>query len=333
MSYRVGLVGTGGIARAHGRACQQIAAAELVAVCDVSAAQLVRYGEEFGVEARYTDLDAMLREAELDIAIICTWGAFHAETGIHICNSGRVKAVLCEKPFTQDAAQAAAFAATGRKNRVLVAEAFKFRHHPMHLRAKAMIDADAIGDLVGVRSTFCTSSGGPLTERTPESNWRFNRAKGGGSIYDLACYNIHHARFAFGAEPEQVFAAQQRGLETDDAASITLVFSGGRTAQIAVGFNAFSSQYAEISGHRGMLRLDQAWNNENRAVTIEHRTPSGVEVVEFPPCFQFALQLQHLCECLAGGGEHRIPPEHSVAQMRVLDAVKESMETGRVVEL
>lgn len=333
MSYRVGLVGTGGIARAHGRACQQIAAAELVAVCDVSAAQLVRYGEEFGVEARYTDLDAMLREAELDIAIICTWGAFHAETGIRICNSGRVKAVLCEKPFTQDAAQAAAFAAAGRKNRVLVAEAFKFRHHPMHLRAKALIDAGAIGDLVGVRSTFCTSSGGPLTERTPESNWRFNRAKGGGSIYDLACYNIHHARFAFGAEPERVFAAQQRGLETDDAASITLVFSGGRTAQIAVGFNAFSSQYAEISGHRGMLRLDQAWNNENRAVTIEHRTPSGVEVVEFLPCFQFALQLQHLCDCLAGGGEHRIPPEHSVAQMRVLDAVKESMETGRVVEL
>ena len=137
----------------------------------------------------------MLHEAELDIAIVCTWGAFHAETGIQICDSGRVKAVLCEKPFTQNAAEAAAFAAAGRKNRVLVAEAFKFRHHPMHLRAKAMIDAGAIGGLVGVRSTFCTSSGGALKERSPESNWRFNKAKGGGSIYDLACYNIHHARF------------------------------------------------------------------------------------------------------------------------------------------
>ena len=333
MPYRVGLVGTGGIARAHGRACQQIAAAELVAVCDVSVAQLARYGEEFGVAARYTDLDAMLRAAELDIAIICTWGASHAETGIRLCDSGRVQAVLCEKPFTQDAAQAAAFAAAGRKNRVLVAEAFKFRHHPMHLRAKALIDAGAIGDVVGVRSTFCTSSGGTLSERTPESNWRCNKAKGGGSIYDLACYNIHHARFAFGEEPERVFAAQQRGLETDDAASIVLVFSRGRTAQIAVGFNAFSSQYAEISGHRGMLRLDQAWNNENRAVAIEHHTPTGVEVVKFPPCFQFALQLQHLCECLAEGRPHRIAPEHSVAQMRVLDAVKESMETGRAVAL
>lgn len=333
MAYRVGLVGTGGIARAHGTACQQIAQAELVAICDVSAEQLARYGEEFGVAARYTDLDAMLRDAALDIAIICTWGASHAEAGIHICDSQRVRAVLCEKPFTQNAAQAAAFAAAGRKNRVLVAEAFKFRHHPMHLRAKALIDAGAIGDLVGVRSTFCTSAGGALKERTPASNWRFNKAKGGGSIYDLACYNIHHARFAFGAEPERVFAAHQPGIETDDAASIVLVFSGGRTAQIAVGFNTFSSQYAEISGHSGMLRLDQAWNNENRAVAIEHHRPSGVEIVEFPPCFQFALQLQHLCECLAEGRQHRIAPEHSVRQMQVLDAVKESMETGRAVEL
>ncbi|MCY3787475.1 MAG: Gfo/Idh/MocA family oxidoreductase [Gemmatimonadetes bacterium] len=268
MAYRVGLVGTGGIARAHGKACQRIAEAELVAICDVSEEQLARYGEEFGVAARYTELDAMLHEAELDIAIICTWGAFHAETGIQICDSGRVKAVLCEKPFTQNAAEAAAFAEAGRKNRVLVAEAFKFRHHPMHLRAKAMLDAGEIGDLVGVRSTFCTSSGASLQERTPESNWRFNKAKGGGSIYDLACYNVHHARFIFGEEPERVFAAQQLGLETDDAASIVLVFSEGRTAQISVGFNTFSSQYAEISGHRAMLRLDQVWNNENHAVTI-----------------------------------------------------------------
>ena len=32
MTYRVGLVGTGGIARAHGNACQQIAEADLAAI-------------------------------------------------------------------------------------------------------------------------------------------------------------------------------------------------------------------------------------------------------------------------------------------------------------
>ena len=68
------------------------------------------------------------------------------------------------------------------------------------------------------------------------------------------------------------------GIEADDAASIVLVFSGGRTAQISVGFNAYRSQYAEISGHAGRLRLDQAWNNENRPVSIElmERIPATI---------------------------------------------------------
>ena len=100
-----------------------------------------------------------------------------------------------------------------------------------------------------------------------------------------------------------------------------------------MGFNSFSSQYAEISGHKGMLRLDSVWNNEDRKVAIEQRTVDGVEVIEFEPCFQFALQLRHMCECLRDGIEHRISGEHSVGQMKVLDAVKESMETGVAVEL
>jgi xylose dehydrogenase (NAD/NADP) len=335
MTYRVGLVGTGGIARAHGNACQQIAEADLAAIYDVSEEQLVRFGEEYGVPemARYTDLDQMLNEADLDIISICTWGCFHADVGIQVCNSRKVKAVLCEKPFTQTATEAEAFVAAGRDNGVLVAEAFKFRHHPMHLKAKELIAAGTIGDLLNVRSTFCTNSGRPVADRTPESNWRFNKAKGGGSIYDLACYNIHHARFIFDEEPVRVFAAQELGMEADDAASILLEFSRGRAAQISVGFNSYSSQYAEISGHRGTLRLDRVWNNENTAVAIEQRTIDGDEVIEFAPCFQFALQLQHLCECLATGRAHRIAPEHSIAQMRVLDAVKESMESGKAVVL
>ncbi len=333
MIYRVGLVGTGGIARAHGSACQQIEEADLVAIYDVSKEQLASYGEEFAVEARYTDLDEMLAKENLDIVVICTWGCFHAEVGIQICNSGNVKAVLCEKPFTQTASEAESFVAAGKANGVLVAEAFKFRHHPMHLKAQEMIEAGAIGDLLNVRSTFCTNSGRPVSDRTPESNWRFNKAKGGGSIYDLACYNIHHARAVFGEDPVRVFASQELGIEADDAASIMLAFSSGRTAQISVGFNSFNSQYAEISGHEGLLRLDSVWNNENRAVNIEHKTQDGVQVIEFDACFQFAEQLRHMCECLETGRVHRISGAHSIAQMRVLDAVKLSMESGVAVEL
>lgn len=145
--------------------------------------------------------------------------------------------------------------------------------------------------------------------------------------------NVHHARTLFGEEPVRVFGCQEPGLEVDDAASIMLEFSGGRAAQISVGFNAFNSQYAEISGPLGLLELQSVWNNENRSVKLQHHSNYGLKTYRFEPSFQFALQLQHMCQCLQTGSPHRIPPEDSVAQMRVLDAVKELMEQGRAVAI
>lgn len=82
-----------------------------------------------------------------------------------------------------------------------------------------------------------------------------------------------------------------------------------------------------------MLRLDKVWNNQNSRVAIESRTVDGEETIRFPPSFQFTNQLEHLCECLTTGSPHRIPPENSVSQMKVIDAVFESLATGNVAEL
>ena len=329
--HRVALVGTGGIARAHATACERSDRAELVAACDISAASRERFAQQFKVPHIYASLEEMLAREEIDIAVICLWGVLHKEVGIQLAESGRVQAILCEKPFTQNAADAEALAAAGREHGVLVAEAFKFRHHPMHLKAQEIIRQGGIGRLQNVRSTFCTNV--PLERRRPELNWRFNRSKGGGAIYDLACYNIHHARFVFGEEPQRVFAAQTPGVEVEDAAYISLVFSEGRTAQISVGFETWASQYVEICGDGGLLRIEKAWNNENQAVTLAYHTAEEVEQIDFAPTFQFVHQLEHLCDCLDCDKPHRISLENSIAQMRALDAVAESMQSGKTISL
>lgn len=118
ITYRIGIVGTGGIAHAHGRACQELECAELCAICDISEEALNRYGDAYGVASRYLDLNEMLAAENLDIAIICTWGAYHAQTGIQIANSRKVKAILCEKPFTSTADEAEQMVTAARENGV-----------------------------------------------------------------------------------------------------------------------------------------------------------------------------------------------------------------------
>lgn len=336
--YRVGIVGTGSIATRHGRACNEVDAAELWVICDISEESLSSFGDEFGVARRYTSLQKMLGDEKIDIAIVSTWGPSHAQTTAQLADSGKVKAILCEKPFALTADEAEGMADAARRNGVLLAEGFKYRHHPMHIRAKELVDNGAIGDVRSIRSTLVTpprvlrlmNNDGQLL---PDRNWRWNRQKGGGSIYDVGCYCIHHARFILDAEPERVFAVAERGLEVDDATYIMLEFAGDHAAQISVGYTSWDSQYTEICGTGGMIRMDRAWSNEDKPVVLQLQTKEGTENINFEPTFQFANQLQHLCDCLSTGVPQRISLDNSIRQAKVIDAAFESLETGRAVPL
>lgn len=332
--YRIGIVGAGGIAQAHGRASRTLPEVRLTAICDVRREAVDRFGDQYEVPNRYTDLDAMLSAEDLDITIICTWGHYHAVVSNTLARSGKVRAILCEKPFCRDAAEAEGMVATAREHGVLLAEAFKFRSHPQHLKMKELADSGRIGALQTIRSTF--TGGTPAARRRPELNWRFNKAQGGGAVYDLGCYNIHHARYMFGAEPVRVYAVGHTGPVSgvDESVYAVLEFPGEKTATFTLGFRAYGSQSAEIYGTDGLIRCDAAWNNENQPVSVHARFQGGnTEIYEFAPVDQFALQLRHMCECLETGQSHRISPENSIGQMRVIDALFESMASGRAVKL
>jgi len=54
-TYRVGIIGTGGIARAHTGGYNACERTEIVAVADISEEQLSKYKDEFKVTNLYTD--------------------------------------------------------------------------------------------------------------------------------------------------------------------------------------------------------------------------------------------------------------------------------------
>lgn len=334
MAHRVGIVGVGGIAHCHGRAAREAPEAVLAAICDVSEEALDRFGGAFDVSGRYTDLERMLHEEEIDILSVCTWGNSHADIAIRAARSGRVRAILCEKPISSTAAECEAMIKAAREHGVLLAEAFKFRHHPCHLRAKELIDAGEIGKVMFIRSTF-TAAVDPGNLR-PDYNWRFNRDKRGGATYDLGCYCIHHARFITGSEPERVHARGHYGTRSRVPESVLaqLEFPDEISAQCAFSFRFYGSQEFEVYGTDGYMRMDMAWNNEDHPVALEIRKNDGEErTVRFAPVFQFTDQLRHLCDCLESGRPHRIPPENSLGNMRVIDAVHASIDAGQPVVL
>ena len=331
---RVMIVGTGAIAYRHAAACRDLEGAELVAVCDVRREAADALADTFSVESRYTDLGTMLGKVQADLCVVATWGVYHADIVEQLARSGRVKAILCEKPLAMDAAQAEAMAKITADRGVLLAEAFRLRHQPIHHRAIEIIRSGHIGEVRHVRNAMMARV--PDDNRDPAKNWRFNKAVGGGVTYDIGCYCINQLRWALDAEPETVQAFGTWGpTDVDEHVVATATFSGGRTAEWCVSWQAGPRHVAEVMGSAGSLRIENAWgDNLGMATTLEIFDLKRNRAVEtFEPADQFWLQLRHMQDCLDNGVPHRLPPANSIAQMRVIDAVYASLQSGRPVRV
>lgn len=96
-SYKVAIVGTGGIAAVHADNMERTAGrAELVAACDVDAARLDAFSNQHNIAGRFQNLTALLAESKPDIVHLCTPPMMHIDQAIECLEAG--VHVLSEKP-------------------------------------------------------------------------------------------------------------------------------------------------------------------------------------------------------------------------------------------
>jgi len=332
----VGVVGAGENARDHAAACQAIPGVELVAICDISAEALARFGDEFGCEHRYQSLDAMLDAHDLDVLVISTWGPHHAPLALQAC--GRVRALLVEKPIAMDAQEAANMVARAEETDTLLVEGFKWRYDPQHQAAFSALAGGRIGSVRSIHAAFSA----PLAGRMAGENWRFDPARGGGSLYDTASYLIHFARAAMDADPVAVLAiapdASPGGAEL--SAAMILEFTEGRVALLQSSYTQAYHQAVTVIGTQGWMRyvipFDSRSSRDAEFVTSPplaaridiHDNDFGHEVLEFAPQNQFVAQMEAVVDAL-GGGAH-VPPSgaFAVGSMATLDALRASITSG-----
>ena len=79
--YRIGLVGCGGIARAHTEGYRAIAGdiCEIVAGCDVNRENLDKYCEKYNVPLKFTDPKELIDSGEVDVIALLTPPAVREE--------------------------------------------------------------------------------------------------------------------------------------------------------------------------------------------------------------------------------------------------------------
>jgi xylose dehydrogenase (NAD/NADP) len=324
-----GILGTAGIAKRAGiPGIRQSETGIVAAIASRDLAKAAEAANELGIPKAYGSYESLLADPDIEAVYIPLPNHLHKEWTIKAAEAG--KHVLCEKPFAMNASDAQQMVAACEAAGVQLAEAFMYRHHPRYDRIKAILRSGEIGEIRGIHSAFTFNNASDI------SNVRYQRAMGGGSIYDVGCYPISAARFLLDEEPlaatVHAFFSPEHD-EVDMMASGLLEFAGGVALTFDCGMWAAFRNILEIVGTSGRIEMPSAFiSHPDSSSHFYVITDAGRREEEVPYVNQYALQADDLAHAIWGNKPQRFSPADGVLNMRVIDAcIQSAQEHARII--
>lgn len=283
-----------------------------VAARDVSRARA--FAAKHDIARVHDSYEALIADPDLDAVYNPLPNGLHGRWTRAALAAG--KHVLCEKPFTANAAEAREIAELAAKSDRVVMEAFHYRYHPMALRIEEIIASGELGKLKRVEAALCF----PLPKF---SDIRYNYSLAGGATMDAGCYAVHMVRTFGGSTPEVVSAqAKLRDPQVDRAMMAEVRFAEGHTGRIRC--SMWSSHLLDFSAHvvgdQGELRaLNPVMPQVYHRLAI--RSSTGKRVERFPRRASYAYQLDAFAAAVLRGEPVKTTPEDAVENMTVIDAI------------
>jgi|SRR5699024_1284421 len=277
----------------------------------------------------YNQYENLLEDPDIDAVYIPLPNHMHSEWVIKAAEKG--KHVLCEKPAALTVTETKRMVDACKQNGVIFMETFTYQYHPQNKRVKEIITDREIGDIKLIRS-HCSFNLGEQKE-----GFRLSAETGGGSLYDVGCYCIHAIRTTSEKEPTQVLtkAEYNTKYEVDMSASSILEFPGGIVGMFNCGMNMAKHMAYEIVGTEGMIQVPKAFQPEpyERQGTIyvtKDNEENRVETIKGDEC---RLSIEHFSDCVLNGTTPLYDGDHTIKNMKVLEACLKSAELGKEIEV
>jgi predicted dehydrogenase len=222
---RAAIIGLGSISTTHYGAITR-AGGEVVAICDIDERAMATFRERTGCTAKgYTNYQAMLADASIDVVHICTPHYLHAEMVIAALRAGHH--ALCEKPLCIREEDIPRVLAAERESGKRLGVCHQNRYNESNLAVKSLLASDpacsGFGTVVWNRNESYYASGA----------WRGKwESEGGGVMINQALHTLDLLLWMIG-QPDTVQAdVENRHLsgviEVEDTASALFRYADGR---------------------------------------------------------------------------------------------------------
>ncbi len=311
---RWGIIGTGGIASRLAETLTAMPEAPLVAVGSRSQDSAERFGRAFDIPHRHDSYQALVANPEVDVVYVSTPHTQHCENTLLALEAG--KHVLCEKPFSLNAAQAKRMIETARERKLFLMEAMWTRFLPSFVKLRQLLSEEVIGtpELVQAEMGFRAN--------VPPEHRLLNPALGGGALLDLGVYPISLASMVLG-RPEHLETDALIGPSgVDEEAEVLLEYSAERRAEIAASLRRPLANNARIFGSDGYVEVCGEFWRSQKLIVMAGDKEEHLSLTFEGHGDQFqVLEVQH---CLQEGllESEVMPLDETLAIMETMDAMR-----------
>jgi predicted dehydrogenase len=318
MSDRIrwGVVGTGLIASRFAGDLVLLEDAEVVAVGSRAMATADDFADRFDVPRRYGSYEELVADQEVDAVYVSTpHPGHHAATRLAL-EAG--KAVLCEKPFMLNAAEADDVIGLARERGVFLMEAMWTRFLPHMVRIREILAAGTLGRLVGVQADH-----GQWFAYDP-GNRLFAPSLGGGALLDLGVYPVSLASSVLGPPTTVTAVSDPAETGVDGQTTVVLRGAGGTQAVLTTTLWAVTPCRATIVGTDARIEVDPTWYVPT-SFTVLSRDDEVLERFEEPRVGHgLRYQAAEVGRCLRAGLTESpvLPLDESRSVMATLDEVR-----------
>lgn len=265
-----GILGCGGISSKFASDLKVAHGAELTAVAARSLDKAKAFADEHGFERAYGSYEELLSDQDVEIIYIGTIHPRHKEQALACLEAG--KAVICEKPFTMNAAEAREIARLGRDKRIFVMEAMWSRFLPPIVQAREWMAQGLIGEVQLVKADFGFDAGWNPGGRL------LNKEIGGGALLDAGIYPVSFASMVYSEQPSKISSVARIG-ETgvDETFSALFEYEGGRTALLNGAVRLQLTNEAYIYGTKGYIHIPSFLFARKASLHVRGEEPVHVE--------------------------------------------------------
>jgi predicted dehydrogenase len=287
----------------------------------------------YGVAAKsiydYQSYDSLRDNPEVDVVYVVLPNGMHAEYTVRAHQAG--KHVLCEKPMAKTPADCQAMIDAARKAGRRLMVGYRCRYEPFNQEMIRMAREQELGPVKLVVADHGFNIGDP-------TQWRLKQhLSGGGSLMDIGIYSLQAARYVTGEEPVEIAAmsyttpGDERFREVEEAIDFQLRFPSGALANCSSSYGYAGQNRYRVIATKGWFELEPATSYSGLRMRV-HRG-NALEERMLPVRDHFALEMDHLSQCVMDGKDPLTPGEEGLRDLKLMTAIYEAARSGKTVKV